>query len=207
MAFKMKGSAFKLRGVATKSVLKQVSPMKHEAGMGGWANKKWVDQHNAKAATEDHYGDPHGPKPSPAEMKSPNEMKSPLEQTDDRPWWKKGWDEATQIGEGLVEAFEPYKGDYTDSPESIASKFKRGYSKEEKADDPVYQAELLKKKELALANERKIKEEADIKLDKDREAQMKKVLEQSKNWDAASKAKYLDEDGNIKPEHLDSYIW
>lgn len=71
MAFKMKGSAFKLNNVATKSALKQTSPMKDSRKVYDFLNEKEAEAVNAH--NRDHsMGIDH--------EKSPNKMKSALKQ-------------------------------------------------------------------------------------------------------------------------------
>ena len=87
MAFKMNGSPMHSGTDSHKSALKMAkkSPAKDKKIIDGTAD---APRHNAYLATESHYGDPHGPKPSdkPEEVKEAAEsgalkMKSPTKQT------------------------------------------------------------------------------------------------------------------------------
>ena len=70
MAFKMNGSPMHSGTATHKSALKMAekSPAKDKKIIDGTAD---APAHNAKLATDAHYGDPHGPKPSdkPEEVK------------------------------------------------------------------------------------------------------------------------------------------
>ena len=88
MAFKMNGSPMHSGTAAHKSALKMAekSPAKDKKIIDGTAD---APRHNAYLATESHYGDPHGPKPSdkPEEVKEAAEsgalkMKSPAKQAE-----------------------------------------------------------------------------------------------------------------------------
>ena len=87
MAFKMKGSAFKLNEVATKSVLKQKSPMKDSGKVHFAGESEKTQRGHDKAYGKGHPDSYHemGQNPTPEEkkaflekQKSPNEMKSPM---------------------------------------------------------------------------------------------------------------------------------
>jgi len=166
----MKGSAFKLGNVATKSALKQTSPMKTGEHTGQETHEGEEQSHRHELAPDGTWlrwnkgGELHKKRMEEKDKKkqvgtgeveeSPAEMKSPMKQ-DERSWLRKGWDEATQIGEGLKKEFYIPSGG-TGSPDPIGSRFMKGYTQEEQADDPVLQAELLAKKKLKRAENRRI---------------------------------------------------
>ena len=87
MAFKMKGSAFKLGNVATKSTLKQTSPMKHDPNddvQPGTQHKDWLaqaDRHNKRhtaGETHDEHGDWDTKEEEPKKDEGTLQMKSPM---------------------------------------------------------------------------------------------------------------------------------
>ena len=138
MAFKMKGSAFKLNNVATKSALKQASPMKDT---GSAASNRISEQFPDKdekqvAATTKVHNKVHTDKGNEAAHGS-LKMKSPLEQSwldTAKKYGGKAWDEGQKIAAGTgafaKELFKDQGGGYgrEKTPWSDA---KKAYSEKE----------------------------------------------------------------------------